>query len=447
MRIARNFCAFVISMLFAAVAAAQSTPKQVHTSPQADPGVYSGRLKVDYPTPYELASEDSIRGILERVHAYVDQAAPVAVLDAATGEAVTDLNRLPAEVSLARTDFQILTYEWGVTYAGMLRSAADHGRRALPPVHRCSGSRRSRRWPRTCASSCPPAPRRLTTPCRRMAYRCAPSCCRRRLDDSGAMCAALIKAERAGLAGGKLRPWIDNYVKYVSTGQFRLEDGTLARNRPLPNSLWLDDLYMSVPCLAQAGKLTGERRYYDDAAKQMLQFAQRMFVQARSGLYMHGWVQGMEHHPTFYWARANGWALMATVELLEVLPENHPQRARILELLRAHAAGLDRHPGPRRSVASVARPARVLRGDLGQRHVRIRHRACHQSWLAGPPGIRATGLVGLERGGDEGECAAARSRAPAWARAWAGIPCSTCTAPCTCSPRMAMDRCCWPARR
>src|SRR5262245_64031661 len=66
----------------------------------------------------------------------------------------------------------------------------------------------------------------------------------RALDDSGAMCAALIKAERAGLGGkdaGALRPWIDNYVKYVSTGQYRLKDGTLARKRPLPDSLWLDD--------------------------------------------------------------------------------------------------------------------------------------------------------------------------------------------------------------
>ena len=122
-------------------------------------------------------------------------------------------------------------------------------------------------------------------------------------------------------------------------GQFRLKDGTLARNRPLPNSLWLDDLYMSVPCLAQAGKLTGERRYYDDAAKQILQFADRMFVKDK-GLFMHAWVQDMKHHPAFHWARANGWAIMATVELLEVLPEDHPARPRILALFREHAAGL-----------------------------------------------------------------------------------------------------------
>jgi len=149
----------------------------------------------------------------------------------------------------------------------------------------------------------------------------------------------LIKADLAGLGNKQLRPWIDNWMKYVSSGQFRLKDGTLARNRPLPNSLWLDDLYMSVPCLAQAGKLTGERKYYDDAAKQILQFADRMFVKDRR-LFMHAWVEGMNPHPAFHWARANGWALMAMVELLEVLPPDHPDRARILALYREHAAGL-----------------------------------------------------------------------------------------------------------
>jgi rhamnogalacturonyl hydrolase YesR len=59
-----------------------------------------------------------------------------------------------------------------------------------------------------------------------------------------------------------------------------------------------------------------------------------------NGLYQHGWVQDMNPHPAFYWGRANGWALMATVELLDVLPQNHPGRTFVLEQLRAHAKGL-----------------------------------------------------------------------------------------------------------
>jgi rhamnogalacturonyl hydrolase YesR len=64
-----------------------------------------------------------------------------------------------------------------------------------------------------------------------------------------------------------------------------------------------------------------------------------MFNKER-GLFMHGWVQAMEVHPEFYWARANGWALMTLVELLDVLPEDHAGRGAVLELLRAHVRGL-----------------------------------------------------------------------------------------------------------
>jgi rhamnogalacturonyl hydrolase YesR len=160
----------------------------------------------------------------------------------------------------------------------------------------------------------------------------------RTLDDSGSMCAAMIKTSRAGL-GGELRPFIDNYISWIHTKQERLADGTLSRSRPLPKSLWLDDLYMGVPALAQMGKLTGQQEYFDDAVKQVTQFAARMFNREEN-LWMHGWVEGMSVHPEFHWARANGWALLAMTELLDVLPENHPGRAAVLDLYRAHVRGL-----------------------------------------------------------------------------------------------------------
>ena len=96
---------------------------------------------------------------------------------------------------------------------------------------------------------------------------------------------------------------------------------------------------MSVPALAQMGKLTGNTLYYDDAVKQVLQFSVRMFNQ-EEGLFMHGWVKEMDVHPEFRWARANGWAIMAIVELLEVLPENHPGRDQIVRILQQHIRGL-----------------------------------------------------------------------------------------------------------
>jgi len=161
----------------------------------------------------------------------------------------------------------------------------------------------------------------------------------RTLDDVGAMATAMIKAKRAG-STADLRPLIDIAIDHIMKKQYRLSDGTLARNRPQPNTLWLDDLFMGVPALAQMGKLTGERKYYDEACKQVLSFAKRMFDREK-GIYMHGWVESMKVHPEFHWARANGWAFMTEVELLDVLPQDHPMRPQILELLRAHAKGLE----------------------------------------------------------------------------------------------------------
>jgi len=321
----------------AAAAAGQSTP-QVHTaSPQTDPGVYSGRVQVDYPTPYEPATEEQIRGVLERVHAYLLEASPVRVVDADTGEAAS-LDKLPEHVALARTDFLIATYEWGVTYAGMLRAAEITGDARYRDYtnERVSALATLATHVR---ATLPPGTTRDNFPAAKNGFALRGMLLPHALDDAGAMCAALVKAERARLGNHQLKPWIDNYADWVSNKQYRLKDGTLARNRPLPDSLWLDDLYMSVPCLAQLGKLTGERRYYDDAAKQILQFSQRMFVKERC-LYMHSWVQGMDPHPAFHWARANGWALMAMAELLEVMPADHPERAKILAQYRAHAAGI-----------------------------------------------------------------------------------------------------------
>jgi unsaturated rhamnogalacturonyl hydrolase len=148
----------------------------------------------------------------------------------------------------------------------------------------------------------------------------------------------MIKAVRGGNKSD-LKPLIDIHINYILNKEHRLKDGTLARMRPQPNTIWLDDLFMAVPALAQMGKLTGENKYFDEACKQVLAYSKRMFNKEK-GVYMHGWVEGMTEHPQYHWARANGWAIMTKVELLEVLPQNHPQRQAILELLRAHVRGL-----------------------------------------------------------------------------------------------------------
>jgi rhamnogalacturonyl hydrolase YesR len=158
------------------------------------------------------------------------------------------------------------------------------------------------------------------------------------LDDCGAMGAALIKAY-AKKPNPRFRRTIDRIADYISHKQMRMSDGTLARPRPQPVSLWADDFYMSVPFLAQMGHLTGEQKYFDDGARQVIQMSARL-QDKNTGLYDHAWFENTPYDPKFYWGRGAGWALLATAELLSVLPEDHPDRQRVLEIFRHGVQGV-----------------------------------------------------------------------------------------------------------
>jgi unsaturated rhamnogalacturonyl hydrolase len=159
------------------------------------------------------------------------------------------------------------------------------------------------------------------------------------LDACGAMGASFTRARRMKV-GPDMKEVIDRFADYISTKQFRLDDGTLARKSPFPKSLWLDDAYMSVPMLAQYGALTGDRKYFDDAAKQLKQFHKHMYVDGK-GFFTHANdADHLEQHPHYFWGRANGWFMVATVELLDLLPSDHPDRAALVRILNQQAKGV-----------------------------------------------------------------------------------------------------------
>ena len=293
------------------------------------PSFNADRIAPNYPVPYGSPKMESVQEVLTRIHSYLENCTPARLINVKTKEPVPDISKATADAVIEAGSFRIVSYEWGVTYSGMLLASEATGDARFAAYTAKRLGLLAELFP--FYQSQLKADPKIRTPIGSVVDP-------RSLDDSGSMCAAMIKARRAGVAPG-VQPMIDNYIRFISKVQFRLEDGTLARNRPFPDTLWLDDLYMSVPALAQMGKATGEAVYYDDAVKQILQFAGRMFLREK-GLYMHGWVKGMEVHPAFHWARANGWALMAKAELLEVLPEDHPGRAQVLDLLRAHIRGL-----------------------------------------------------------------------------------------------------------
>lgn len=285
-------------------------------------------LQPEYPTPYMDNEVDDVKEVLDRVYNFLENNTASGMIDKKTKKALSGSNRFKGDIEFETGAFRLTSYEWGVTYAGMLLATeatgdnkyAEYTNKRLKLIADVAENHKVKDV--------------KDSPIRSVLDPHA-------LDDSGAICASMIKAKRNGL-DAKLDPLINNFITYISEKEFRLEDGTLARNRPQNNTIWLDDLFMSVPALAQMGAYTGETKYFDDAVKQVKQFSERMFNEEK-GLYMHGWVQEMEVHPEFRWARANGWAVMTLVELLEVLPQDHPGYQDVLSQLQAHVEGLTKY--------------------------------------------------------------------------------------------------------
>lgn len=259
-------------------------------------------LKPAYKVPYGELTADSVKAALDRVFAYCEQGT-----------------------------FRIGSYEWGITYQALMATADATGDK------RYEGYVKDKF--QTIAEAVAAAQNQDTANIKVEVAQLEQIMHPRALDDCGTMCTAMMKATKREGLGVKLDSVIENYFQFLEHGQYRLPDGLFARHRPQHNTVWLDDMYMGIPTIAYAGIYYEDTKYFDEAATMFKNFVKRMWVPEKR-IYRHGYVEGLEQQPTYHWARANGWALLTTVEILDMLPENHPDREFILDQLREHVAGL-----------------------------------------------------------------------------------------------------------
>jgi rhamnogalacturonyl hydrolase YesR len=162
-----------------------------------------------------------------------------------------------------------------------------------------------------------------------------------RLDDYGTMAASLVDLYRQD-PNPAFKQYFERSAHTLEYAEPRLPDGTIARYFPHKMTLWADDLYMSVSLLARMGALTGDKKYFDDAVKQVLQFHKYLWDPYKE-IYYHCYYTDSRHHGVAYWGRCNGWIMMAEADLLSVLPENYPGRDKVLGVFRLQAEGLARY--------------------------------------------------------------------------------------------------------
>lgn len=288
-------------------------------------------LQPAYEGAYGELKPDQIKKDMDRVFDYIDKETPARVVDKNTGKLITDYSAMGEEAQLERGAFRLASYEWGVTYSALLAAAENTGDKryadyvqsrfrflaeVAPHFKRVLNDK----------GGTDPQLHQILTP--------------RALDDAGAVCTAMIKL-RLKDRTLPVDELIRNYFDFIFNKEHRLADGTFARNRPQRNTVWLDDMFMGIPAVAQMSRYDEENKskYLAEAVKQFLQFSDRMFIPEK-GLYRHGWVESSTVHPAFCWARANGWAMLTACELLDVLPEDYPQRPKVMDYFRAHVRGV-----------------------------------------------------------------------------------------------------------
>jgi unsaturated rhamnogalacturonyl hydrolase len=134
----------------------------------------------------------------------------------------------------------------------------------------------------------------------------------------------------------------------------RTEDGGFWHALSRQHQLWLDGMYMSMPFLVRYGAAFDESRYtLDEAAKQLLIYASHL-NDPSTGLMFHAydesgtqpWADKSTHHSGIFWCRAIGWFGMALVDVLEIMPKNHPRREDLIKQVRQLASAYEKFQDP-----------------------------------------------------------------------------------------------------
>jgi len=165
----------------------------------------------------------------------------------------------------------------------------------------------------------------------------------KRLDDNGPMGASLIELQKRYPNEAFLN-YINETAKHLNTNEPRLKDGTIARIWPHENTIWADDSFMAISFLCRMGQLTGDNKYFTDAANQVLKYNKYLWCPEKQ-IYYHCYHTDNKEHGVAHWSRANGWLFMAQADLLSRMPKNHPLRNAVIKNFQQQASGIARYQG------------------------------------------------------------------------------------------------------
>ncbi len=102
---------------------------------------------------------------------------------------------------------------------------------------------------------------------------------------------------------------------------------------------WCDSLFMAPPVWMQLFAATGDERYLDFAVKNWWRTTDYLYDPSEHLYFRDSTYFGRReaNGKKIFWSRGNGWVMAGLVRMLQLLPANHPSRARFEHLFREMA--------------------------------------------------------------------------------------------------------------
>lgn len=135
--------------------------------------------------------------------------------------------------------------------------------------------------------------------------------------------------------------------------QPRTSEGGFWHKNIYPHQMWLDGIYMGTAFLAQYAALMHQPADFTEVVHQIT-LIEKHTRDAETGLLYHGWDEsrGMKWADSetgcspHFWGRAIGWFVMALVDVLAYLPDDHPERDRLIAIFKQSVDALIRVQDP-----------------------------------------------------------------------------------------------------
>jgi unsaturated rhamnogalacturonyl hydrolase len=133
---------------------------------------------------------------------------------------------------------------------------------------------------------------------------------------------------------------LDRFVKQMETHP-KTNSGGYWHKKIYPWQMWLDGIFMSSPYLARYAKEFSQPDWFNIVTFQTKHIYSKT-VDEKTGLLVHAWDEsrqqkwcdpatGKSHYP---WSRSMGWYTMAILDILDYLPQNHPDRDSLIIILK-----------------------------------------------------------------------------------------------------------------